>query len=413
MNSPPSSPFAIAVIGGGPAGLMAAEKLAGHLGGRGIITVYDHMPTVGRKFLMAGRGGLNLTHSEPLEALIERYGEAAAWVGPVIRAFPPDALRAWCADLGQETFVGSSGRVFPQGLKASPLLRGWLKRLDNLGVKFELRHRWRGWDAKGGLIFTDGAGCEKTVQANAVILAMGGASWPRLGSDGGWTEIMRAQGIEVAALRPANSGFAVPWSEIFSARFAGQPLKPVTISFQGQTVQGEAMITRQGLEGGVIYALSPALRKAIETTGEAVVTLDLRLGLSRDELISRLQAPRGSQSATSYLRKVAGLSPVALGLMRESLGSAVLPTGVETLADLIKATKIRLTSTASIARAISSAGGVRHAEIDARFMLKKKPGVFVVGEMLDWEAPTGGYLLQGCFSMGVAAAKGVADYLKA
>ena len=399
----------VAVIGGGPAGLMAAEKLAA---AGAAVTVYDRMPTVGRKFLMAGRGGLNLTHSELLDNFIGRYGAAAAQLAPVLQAFPPSALRAWCESLGVETFVGSSGRVFPKPLKASPLLRAWLRRLDSLGVRFALRHTWRGWDDNEALAFTDAKGKDTTVQADATILALGGASWPRLGSDGGWVELLRAQGIAVAPLRPSNCGFIAPWSDVFSTRFAGQPLKPVTVSFGDKTLQGEAVITREGLEGGVIYALSSALRDAIDAKGAAVLTLDLRPGLSVEVLTERLQMPRESQSASAYLRKAAGLSPVALGLMRESWGKAALPTETEVLVALIKNTKITLTATAPITRAISSAGGVSLDVLNAHFMVKKKRGLFVIGEMLDWEAPTGGYLLQGCFSTAVAAAKGVENYLK-
>jgi uncharacterized flavoprotein (TIGR03862 family) len=407
MNTTPLP--TIAIIGGGPAGLMAAEKLVA-MGDA--VTVYDRMPTVGRKFLMAGRGGLNITHSEPLDRFISRYDAASAWLRPVIEAFPPTALREWCKSLGLETFVGSSGRIFPKGLKASPLLRAWLRRLNAAGVKFAPRHTWKGWDENGSLLFTDAEGRTLSIHPDATILALGGASWPRLGSDGSWVEILRAQNIGVAPLRPANCGFIAPWSDVFSTRFAGQPLKPVTIFFDGQKRQGEAMITREGLEGGVIYSLCPALRDAIDATGEAVLTLDLRPGLSAEALAVRLQMPRGRQSASTYLRKSAGLSPMALGLMRESLGSAALPTDPATLVDLIKNTKIKLTATAPLARAISSAGGVVRDEIDTHFMLKKKPGTFVIGEMLDWEAPTGGYLLQASFSMAVAAAEGLGEYLK-
>jgi hypothetical protein len=398
----------IAIIGAGPAGLMAAEKLAS-TGLR--VTVYDHMPSVGRKFMLAGRGGLNLTHSEPYEKFISRYGAAAEWLSPYIKAFPPEALRDWCEKLGQSTFVGSSGRVFPTALKASPLLRAWLGRLNQLGVRFALRHRWQGWDAQGGLVFTNAAGEAISVRVDAVLLALGGASWPRTGSDGAWTELLRQQGVDVVSLNPANCGFTVPWSALFGDRFAGEPLKPIKLSFGGQTLQGEAMVTRDGLEGGAIYALSGALRDEIQARGQAVLAIDLRPGLSLEELTARLNAPRGSQSSSTFLRKAAGLAPVAIGLMRESLKGAEMPTEPSALATLIKHTDIALTAAKPIARAISSAGGIARHEVDAGFMLRKKPGVFVAGEMLDWEAPTGGYLLQATFSTAVAAAKGIEEYL--
>jgi len=331
----------------------------------------------------------------------------------MIASFPPEALRRWCEGLGQKTFIGSSGRVFPEGLKASPLLRAWLGRLNELGVKFVLRHRWRGWNKEGALIFSDANGQAVEVRADATVLALGGASWSRLGSDGTWVDFLREQGIEIAPLRPANCGFIAPWSDFYADKFAGQPLKPVVLSFAGQTVQGEAMVTRLGLEGGAIYALSSVLREAIETTGQAILSLDLRPGLSHAELTGRLNAPRGSQSMATSLRKAAGLSAVAIGLMRESLMGKALSVQAEQLAVLIKETKIKLTSAADIARAISSAGGIRQDEFDANLMLKKKPGLFAVGEMLDWEAPTGGYLLQACFSTADTAAKGVTAYLSA
>jgi uncharacterized flavoprotein (TIGR03862 family) len=399
-----TSPFQIAIIGGGPAGLMAAEHLAAP---DRIVTVYDRMPTLGRKFLMAGRGGLNLTHSESLDIFMRRYGAAESWLAPVITAFPPDALRAWCAGLGQETIVGSSGRVFPKEMKASPLLRAWLRRLEAAGVRFAPRHEWKGWDENSALVFSN----PKTVHADAVILALGGASWPRLGSDGRWVDILRGQNIDVRNLRPANCGFVAPWSDMFSEKYAGRPLKPVILSFAGKALQGEAMVTKNGLEGGAIYALSGALRETIDREGTAILTIDLRPGLSIEEIVKRLDAPRGSQSMSTYLRKAAGLAPVAIGLMRETLDGA-LPNHTQALAALIKETKIRLTAAAPITRAISSAGGINRDAVDAGFMLRKKPGVFAIGEMLDWEAPTGGYLLQASFSMAVAAAKGVRDYLE-
>ena len=405
----PSRASSIAIIGGGPAGLMAAEQLASQ---GSLVTVYDRMPSVGRKFLMAGRGGLNITHSEPIEAFIERYGSACSWLAPTIRSFPPQALRDWCLSLGQETFVGSSRRVFPKALKASPLLRAWLQRLDQLGVRFALRHSWYGWDENGKLLFHNSSGDTIKVCADVTILALGGASWPRLGSDGAWVDILRSQGIDVRTLRPSNCGFRVWWSPQFRERFAGHPIKPLKLSFADKVIQGEAMITQTGLEGSAIYALSSALRQSIETKGEAVLKLDVRPGLSRDDIILRLHKPRGSQSTSNYLRKAVGLSPVAIGLMRESRSNGTLPTDSTGLAALIKETHIKLTEPAPLARAISSAGGVSADEVDASFMLKKMPGVYVVGEMLDWEAPTGGYLLQACFSTAVTAADNVRDSLK-
>ena len=415
MPHPPVSPRAdlsptacVAVIGGGVAGLSAAETLARS---GFTVTVYERMPSPARKFLMAGRGGLNLTHSEPLDAFLARYREAAAWLAPAIRAFAPSDLRAWCESLGVETFVGSSGRVFPRGMKASPLLRAWLRRLQDAGVVFRLRHTWRGWDAQGALLFEDETGGLRTVRPDATLLALGGASWPRLGSDGGWVEVLRGAGVEVASLRPANCGFVAPWTPAFAARFAGQPLKPVAASWDGRRVQGEVTITRTGVEGGLVYAFSAELRRAIEAEGRAVWSLDLRPGVEEAALAAALAAPRGKQTLSNFLRKKAGLSPLALGILREGVAGASLPADPAALAALVKAAPVILTQTAPLARAISSAGGIARAEIDDAFMLRKKPGVFVAGEMMDWEAPTGGYLLQACFSTGVAAARGIAAFI--
>ncbi|MEI6557492.1 MAG: TIGR03862 family flavoprotein [Rhodospirillaceae bacterium] len=391
----------IAIVGAGPAGLIAAEVLAG--AGRAV-TVYDHLRSPARKLLIAGRGGLNLTHSEDIESFIGRYGAAAVWMAPLIRAFPPAALREWCEGLGQATFVGSSGRVFPVGLKSSPLLRAWLRRLDGLGVRFVLRRRWTGWDESGRLTFTTAEGDCETVAPAATLLALGGASWPRLGADGAWVEMLVRAGLAVAPLRPANCGFVVPWSEPFAARFVGTPVKPVTVSFGGRTIQGEVMITAAGLEGGPVYALSAALRDTIAARGSATLTLDLRPGLAPAELARRLAAPRGSQSLSTFLRKAGGLAPVAVGLLRQAGGAAAD-------AGRIKALPVRLTAPAPIGRAISSAGGVTLESLDTGLMLRARPGLFVAGEMLDWEAPTGGYLLQGCFATGVAAARGVLSWL--
>ncbi len=390
----------VAVIGGGPAGLMAAERLRAH----GLqVTVYERMPTFGRKFLMAGRGGLNLTHSEPIAGFEARYGAAGRRLAPLLDAFSPQALVAWSEALGQPTFVGSSGRVFPKAMKASPLLRAWLRRLADQGVQLETRAEWRGWDEAGALAFAD----RPAVCADAVILALGGASWPRLGSTGAWAELLAARGVEVAPFRPANNGFLVDWSAPFRERFAGTPLKTLALSFEGERVRGEAMITGYGLEGGGIYALSARLRDAIARDGRAVLELDLRPDATRAQLAAKLDRPRDGQSLATFLRKAAGLTPVAVNLIREAH-----PGGLaQNRAQAIKHVPLVLTGTRGLDRAISSAGGVAWSGIDERLMLKALPGVFVAGEMLDWEAPTGGYLLQGCFATGAAAAAGAAEWL--
>ena len=400
----------IAVIGAGPAGLMAAEVLAK---GGARVTVYDRMPSAGRKFLLAGRGGLNLTHSEELPGFLARYGAAAPHMRAAIEAFPPDAVRAWCEGLSQDTFVGSSGRVFPKAFKASPLLRAWLRRLDGAGVQFKLRHRWLGWDGQGGLSFDTAEG-RVSVSADAVVLALGGASWPRLGADGGWVDVLREAGVAVAPLRPANCGFVVAWSDVFRDRFEGQPLKRIGLSFGGRSVRGEAIVTRHGLEGGGIYALSAPLREAIAETGEAVLHIALRPDLSVAELQKRLDAPRHKQSLSTFLRKAVNLSPPAIGLLHEAIAATperFSELDADGLAVLIDAVPVRLVGTASLERAISTAGGIAFDAIDGTFMLRQRPGVFAAGEMLDWEAPTGGYLLQASFSTGVAAAHGALAWL--
>jgi uncharacterized flavoprotein (TIGR03862 family) len=405
-----SAAIDVAIIGAGPAGLMAAEVLS-QIGAAA--TVFDAMPSIGRKFLMAGRGGLNLTHSEPLEAFLVRYREATPKLGPAIEAFPPERLRAWCEAFGQLTLVGSSGRVFPKAMKASPLLRAWLRRLDASGVKFALRHRWIGWDHQGRLRFQLPEG-ERAVEVGATVLALGGASWPRLGSDGGWVEALEAKGVRVSPLRPANCGFAVAWSDIFRDRFEGEPLKGIAPSFGGRSIRGEAVITHDGIEGGAIYALSAELREAILASGAATMHIALRPDVETGDLIARLSVPRGKQTFTNWLRKAAQLSPVAIGLLQEaaiasSASLASLPA--EKLAELINGLPIKLTGVAPIARAISTAGGVAFDDLDANFMLRSLPGVFVAGEMLDWEAPTGGYLLQACFATGFAAGSGAINWL--
>jgi uncharacterized flavoprotein (TIGR03862 family) len=394
----------VAIIGGGPAGLMAAEVLA-DAGVRA--TIYDRMPSLGRKFLMAGRGGLNLTHSEELETFLSRYRERAPDLEGALRAFPPQALRDWSEVLGEPTFVGSSGRVFPKSFKASPLLRAWLRRLGRQGVEVRLRHEWRGWSADGALRFATPAG-EATAQPDATILALGGASWPRLGADGGWTSLLSAQGVSIAPLKPANCGFDVAWSEVLKARFAGEPLKSIALSFDGRTLRGEAIVTETGLEGGAIYALSAPLRDAILRDGSAILTVDLRPDTTHDALAHKLAAPRRKQSASSFLRKATGLSPVAIALLREA--GPLLDSPAE-LAGRIKRLPVSLTGIRPLDHAISTAGGVAFNELDPNFMLRRLPGVFCCGEMLDWEAPTGGYLLQACFATGRAAGRGAIGFI--
>lgn len=390
---------------------MAAEVLA--QGGAGV-TIYDAMPSAGRKFLMAGRGGLNLTHSEPLPDFLARYREAMPHLRAAVEAFPPDALRDWSAALGQLTFVGSSGRVFPKTFKASPLLRAWLRRLDAAGVQFAFRHRWTGWDEQGRLQFQTADG-PLAIAAGPTVLALGGASWPRLGSDGAWVDCLAAKGVAISKLRPANSGFIVAWSDVFRDRFEGQPLKGVALTIGVHKVRGEAMITRSGIEGGAIYALSAELREAVLGIGQATLTIALRPDLDPAALTTRLSGTRGKQSLANFLRKAAQLSPVGIGLMQEAAigaGRSLSSFSPAELAYLINAIPVQLTGVASIDRAISTAGGVTFDELDDHFMLRKLPGVFAAGEMLDWEAPTGGYLLQASFATGAAAGRGVLAWLK-
>ncbi|NNM71150.1 TIGR03862 family flavoprotein [Enterovirga aerilata] len=392
----------VAVIGAGPAGLIAAETLA--RAGMGV-TVFDRMPSVGRKLLIAGRGGLNLTHGEPFERFVARYAEAAGRLRPALEAFPPERLRAWADGLGAETFIGSSGRVFPRAWKASPLLRAWLRRLDDLGVEFRLRHRWTGFGPAGELRFETPAG-PASIRPDAAILALGGGSWPRLGSDGGWVSILQQAGVRIRDLVPANAGLRVAWSDRFLARFEGAPLKRIALAHGGRDIRGEANVTKAGLEGGAVYAVAGSVRDAVAQDGEATLRVDLRPDLPADALAKALSRERGKQSMASFLRKAAGLPPAAIGLMREGYGPALAadPPG---LAAAIKAVPLRVVGTDSLDRAISSAGGILLDEIDEHFMLKRLPGIFAAGEMLDWEAPTGGYLLQACFATGVAAAEGV------
>ena len=396
----------IAIVGGGPAGLSAAEALAG----RGhSVTIYERMPTLGRKFLLAGRGGLNLTHSEEQAAFMRRYGRAAARVQPAIDQWTPDQLIAWARDLGQETFVGSSGRVFPKAMKASPLLRAWLARLSALGVETKSRHRWVGLDGTD-MLFETPAG-QISVEADAVILATGGASWPRLGSDGAFAGILQHAGVPVTPLEPANCGFTVTWSEGFAARHAGTPLKRIALTADGVRVTGEAMISARGIEGGAVYQLSKTIRREIGRKGKARLMLDLRPDMTAKELVARVGHGSAKDSLSNRLRKTLKLPPAAIGLLRESAGKD-LPADPEALAALIKSAPIELLAPFPIDRAISTAGGVAFDGVDEHLMLKKLPGVFVAGEMLDWEAPTGGYLLQACFSTGRAAAAGVENWLR-
>ena len=390
---------------------MAAEVLAK---GGASVTVYDAMPSAGRKFLMAGRGGLNLTHSEPLADFLTRYREALPHLRAAVEAFPPDALRDWSAGLGQLTFVGSSGRVFPKTFKASPLLRAWLRRLDAAGVQFAFRHRWTGWDAEGRLQFQTPAG-PLAIAAGATVIALGGASWPRLGSDGAWVDCLAAKGVAISKLRPANSGFTVAWSDVFRDRFEGQPLKGVALTVGAHTVRGEAMITRSGIEGGAIYALSAELREAVLGIGQATLMIALRPDLDTAALTTRLSGTRGKQSLANFLRKAAQISPVGIGLMQEAAiasGRPLAALSPAELAHLVNAIPIQLTGVAPIDRAISTAGGIAFDELDEHFMLHKLPSVFVAGEMLDWEAPTGGYLLQASFATGAAAGRGVLEWLQ-
>ncbi|HEV7410372.1 MAG TPA: TIGR03862 family flavoprotein [Bradyrhizobium sp.] len=400
----------VAIIGAGPAGLMAAEVLAQ---GGARVTIYDAMPSVGRKFLMAGRGGLNLTHSEALPEFLARYGAARSHLAPAIEAFPPDALRAWSEAMGQPTFVGSSGRVFPQAFKASPLLRAWLRRLDAMGVRFAMRHRWTGWDQNGKLLFQTADG-QHVIGSSATVLALGGVSWPRLGSDGGWVEPLAARGVLVAPLLPSNCAFGVRWSPVFLERHAGFPLKGVALRFGGSTVRGEIVLTQTGIEGSPIYALSAPLREEIQTHGSAVLFVALRPDMSTPELAARLNAPRGKSSLATHLRKKLNLTPAGIGLLQEAaltFDDSLMLMPMDELAVNVNSVPVLLTSIAPIARAISTAGGISFDELDADFMIRRLPGVFAAGEMLDWEAPTGGYLLQASFATGAAAGLGALKWI--
>jgi uncharacterized flavoprotein (TIGR03862 family) len=407
MSASPQNELPVAVIGGGPAGLMAAEVLA-QQGLR--VELYDAMPSVGRKFLMAGKGGMNITHAEPLENLLSRYGTRRTQLEPLVRAFPPQALRVWMQGLGIESFTGSSGRVFPSGMKAAPLLRAWLHRLREQGVRFHVRHRWLGWDDDGSLRFDTPQG-EIGVQCSAVVLALGGGSWPQLGSNGAWLPMLVQRGISVAPLRPANCGFEVAWSPYFSSHYAGEPLKSVAASCTGVAAQrGECVITEHGIEGGLIYALSAALRDEIETSGHATLRLDLLPDWTLQRVQDEVAHPRGSRSLSSHLQSRLGLKGAKANLLREVLGADGMNDAVR-LAETIKSLPLKLVAPRPLEEAISSAGGVTFEALDGNLMLRELPGVFCAGEMLDWEAPTGGYLLTGCFASGRAAAQGMLDWL--
>ena len=397
----------VAIIGGGPAGLMAAETVAA----AGLeVVVFDAMPSLGRKFLMAGKGGMNITHAEPLAAFKQRYRERNDDISPLLDAFGPDALRQWIHGLGIETFVGTSGRVFPTEMKAAPLLRAWLHRLRQQKVQFHVRHRWLGWSEAGGVRFATPNG-EVTVQADALVLALGGGSWAKLGSDAAWVPILRQRGIEIAPLKPANCGFDVTWSKYFSERFAGEPVKSVIASVGAHTQQGEFNITATGIEGGLIYAMSAALRDALMRDGKAELTLDLAPGRSLERLAAELSQPQGRDSLANHLRRRIGLTGVKASLLREFCSFGEYTAAVE-LAARIKAFPLPVIATRPIDEAISTAGGVMFETLDSGLMLKNIPGVFCAGEMLDWEAPTGGYLLTGCFASGQAVGLAAVRWLK-
>lgn len=385
--------------------MIAAE----HLAGDGLaVTVYDHQRSVGRKLLLAGRGGLNLTHSEPFDDFVRRY-DAAGWMAPLLREFGPDDLRAWCASLGEETFVGSSGRVFPMSFRATPLLRAWLRRLDERGVQFATRHRWLGWDADGTLRFTTPDGAEIGVGPDVTVLALGGASWPRVGSDGGWVPLLESIGVGVTSLRPANAGFAVRWSDGYAERFAGQPLKNVSITAGALTVRGDAIISATGLEGGPVYGIGREVRSELERAGTATLAIDLHPDQTVARLAERLRRRRPKDSVTTWLRRALGLDLVAINLLRDTTGPK-LPDEPEALAALVKHVPVTVDAMMPIDRAISTAGGISLDELDAGLMLRRRPGTFVAGEMIDWEAPTGGYLLQASFSTGVVAARAASKW---
>lgn len=405
MSTPSSRPL-VAVVGGGPAGLMAAEVLAA---GGARVELFDAMPSLGRKFLLAGVGGMNITHAEPKAPFVARYGARAAEIGALLDDFDADALRAWIHGLGIDTFVGSSGRVFPADMKAAPLLRAWLKRLREQGVVLHTRTRWLGWNADGSLRLA-GVDGEQALQADACVLALGGGSWARLGSDGAWVPLLAARGIAVAPLAPSNCGFEVAgWSPFFAEKFAGAPVKPVAIAIDGLPArQGEFVVTAQGVEGSLIYALSAPIRERIAQDGGAVIHLDLLPNRTREQVLAALNKPRGSRSMARHLAGI-GIDGVRAGLLRE-LTDAATWQDLPRLAAAIKALPLELVRPRPLDEAISSAGGVPFEALDAHLMLRQLPGVFCAGEMLDWEAPTGGYLLTACFASGRRAGRGVLEW---
>jgi uncharacterized flavoprotein (TIGR03862 family) len=404
-----SSPAHVAIIGGGPAGLMAAEVLS-QAGIR--VDLYDGMPSVGRKFLLAGVGGMNITHSEAYPAFLSRYAERAPQIAPLLRGFDADALCQWIHDLGIETFIGSSGRVFPTDMKAAPLLRAWLKRLRDSGVVIHTRHRWLGWDEHGALRIDSPEG-EITVKPDASLLALGGGSWARLGSDGAWMLPLEQRGVGLAPLQPSNCGFEVQaWSDLMVSKFAGAPLKNIAIGLNDDIPRlGECVITATGIEGSLIYALSAPIRESINQYGAAVIHIDLLPGRPVDKLQTALSKPRGSRSMAKHLHSQVGIDGVKAALLRELTDAATFADPA-LLARAIKALPLTLVKTRPLDEAISSAGGVTFEAMDERLMLKALPGVFCAGEMLDWEAPTGGYLLTGCFASGRAAGLGIVQWLK-
>ncbi|MGA4641453.1 TIGR03862 family flavoprotein [Stutzerimonas stutzeri] len=407
---PQPSSFRVAIIGGGPAGLMAAEVL----GQAGVnVDLYDAMPSVGRKFLLAGVGGMNITHAEDYAAFVSRYGERAGDLRPLLDAFSPDSLREWIHGLGIDTFVGSSGRVFPSDMKAAPLLRAWLKRLRESGVQLHTRQRWLGWDEHGALRIAGPQG-ETQVEADATLLALGGGSWARLGSDGAWVPLLQNRGIAIAPLQPANCGFEVAgWSEHLREKFAGAPLKTVSLALPGEAPRkGEFVLTATGIEGSLVYALSAPIRNTINRDGVATVLLDLLPDRTLTQIASALARPRGSQSMAKHLHRQLKLDGAKAALLRE-LTDATTFQAPQALAAEIKALPIRLVRPRPLDEAISSAGGVPFEELDEGLMLRRLPGVFCAGEMLDWEAPTGGYLLTACFASGRAAAEGMLRWLRA